>query len=534
MAKTKAGPPAPPDQLLLSAARMARLFEGNLRSRGRYDPARDRAITEHEAPGQAEFEAHLRGTMGIGVVPIQDDDTCKWAALDLDQHDSDEDLPLNVVSEKIAMFKLPLIPCRSKSGGIHCYLFLEKPQSATRVRIMMNSWATKLGYPGCEIFPKQGKLVIDKNTNNRSYGNWLNMPYFAGDETRRYAVVAGKKLTLAEFLDHAEKHSVTSHELRALAIHEHPEAPPCVQKMYAQGVPTGQRNEGLYNIVVYLKKAFPDGYESKAIEANSSVFDKPLPRAEMGRTIGSASKPDCAYRCNEEPIRGLCERDVCRTRKFGVSAADLERVDTVGALPTFSDLTKYLTEPVRWEFKINGVKISNVSTDQLLDWRALRTMVAEKLTMVVPMIKGQEWERILQPLMAGCRVVETPDDASVTGIIRTRLKDFASRTDLMSRGENKDDRKALLRGLPTVVKIDGDRCVAFRGEDFVNYLKRTKSEELKGVNLWFAIKDICFHHKLRVPSGGADTNMNVWCVRVTDVLDEGRNAAEAKVFRSDL
>jgi hypothetical protein len=530
-AKPAGTPGAHPDQILLSSARFGALYVGNTRSSGRFDPAKLRMFTEYRAVSREEWQDHLTGVMGMGVVPIRDDDTCTWAAIDIDNHEAqEEDLPINVVSEKIALHKLPLIACRSKSGGIHCYLFLEAPQPAGRVRIIMNTWATLLGYPGCEIFPKQARLVNGKD-GNRTLGNWINLPYMGGDDTNRYAVVGSRKLSLLEFLDAAEKSRVTDHQLRALSIAEHPDAPPCVQQMFVRGVASGYRNEAMYNIVVYLKKANPDAYEAKATSANTSVFDKPLPRAEMQRTIASAGRPDCAYRCNEEPIRSLCDRETCVTRKFGITSGDLERLDTVDSLPTFTDLVKYIADPVRWEIKISGTPILNIATEELLDWRAMRRLIAERLTKIVPLIKNQEWDRILQPLMAAARIMETPDDASVSGVIRSRLREFAAKTDLSSRGEDVETRKDLLRGLPVVQVAEGERCVVFRGADFINYLKRTRSEELKGVNLWFAVKKAgAFDCRMRV---GGEHNIQVWALPVREVLRD-HEKLKATEFRSDL
>lgn len=525
--------PESADQLLLDAARLWRLFQGNQRSSGRFDPKRERAWTEDVPARQEDCEAHLLGRVGLGIVPIQDDDTCIWAAIDVDDHDSDEDIPLRPLVERIEQAKLPLVACRSKSGGIHIYLFLEKPQPATKIRIFMDGWARKLGVGGMEIFPKQGKLVSTKD-GAKQQGNWLNLPYFDGDKTNRYCVT-DRKLSLREFLDYAEKMKVSEAQLRALSTVEHPDAPPCIQRLMANGVAQGHRNEALYNIVVYYKKAAPNEFEAKAVAANTSVFAKPLPRAELQRTITSAGRADCAYRCNEEPIRSLCDRDTCITRKFGISSGDLERLNTVDALPIFTDLTKYMTEPVRWDLKIDGTPIRNIKTVQLLDWRAMREMVADRLTKIVPMIKGQEWERILHPLMATARIIEAPDDASVSGFIRSRLIEFASKADLMNKGQDKNDRKALLRGLPVVQVLDGDRCVVFRAQDFVAFLKRTKSEELKGVDLYMACKQAGIGHtKFRIPDVKADANINVWYLPVKDVQQALGGEADAPTYRSEM
>jgi hypothetical protein len=69
----------------------------------------------------------------------------------------------------------------------------------------------------------------------------------------------------------------------------------------------------------------------------------------------------------------------------------------------------------------------------------------------------------------------------------------------------------------------------FRAQDFVNYLKRTKSEELKGVNLWFAVKDIGVEHK-RVRAG--EENINIWYIPVKQVI--AFQTAEPVEFEADL
>lgn len=516
---------------LATAARMAALFVSNTRSSGRYDPTRDRAYTEPVGLLEPDWEGHLNGVKGVGGVPILDDDTTYWGAIDCDNHGSDEDLPINAVDDKIRQLKLPLVPCRSKSGGIHVYAFFEKPQPAARVRALLSGWAGQIGYGGHEVFPKQGKLTTGKD-GKRNLGNWLNFPYF-DKKTMRYAVVEGKPLPIEAFLDYAERSRITEVQLRALALSDHPEAPPCIQHIFTHGVAQGHRNEGLYNVVVYLKKLDPGKAEAAATDANQTIFDKPLPRAELGRTINSAMREAMHYRCNEEPIRSLCDRESCLKRKHGITPADADRLATSEALPAFGNLVKYLSEPVRWDVEIDAVRISNISTESLLDWRAIRQLVAERLTKVVPMIKNQEWERILAPMMKEARIVETPDDASVSGVIRSRLREFCSKTDLANRGESTDDRRALLRGLPVVqrISVDGtaDRYVLFRGEDFVNYLKRTKSEELKGVNLWMAIKEITTHTKVRA----GDQNINVWTVPVAEVVDHLTRPSKAE-FTSEL
>lgn len=511
--------------------RLAALFVSNTRSSGRYDPKRDRAYTEPQGLMPADWQGHLDGKTGVGAVPICDDDTALWGAIDIDNHGDDLDLPIGDVAAKIDQLKIPAIACRSKSGGIHVYAFFEKPQSASRVRALLTGWAGALGYGGSEIFPKQGKLTNTKE-GKRTLGNWINFPYFKADGTLRYAILDGKVASLDQFLDKAETTKVKESQMRSAAGAEHGDAPPCIQHMYQHGVPQGHRNEALYNVVVYWRKRAPEQIDQHSIEANNTIFQKPLTRQEALRTVASASRADMQYRCHEEPIRSLCKRDECLNRKFGVTPADVEKLNADN-LPAFTNLVKYISEPVRWEVDVDGVKIV-LKTEQLLEWRYLREKIAERLTRVVPLIKNSEWERVLSPLMKEARIVETPDDASISGVVRDRLREFAAKTDLLNKGQNSEDRKALLRGLPIVAEVDGDRCVVFRGQDFINYLKRTKSEELKGADLWMAVKSIGVFKWRTRPGKGEEINpIDVWALPIKEVMSHMTQVPQTR-FQAEL
>lgn len=508
--------------------RLTALFASNPRSSGRWNPVTGRAYVEYLPLNPEVMDEHLDGVTGCGGVPILDDGTCNWAAIDIDNHGEEDDIPIEAVDRNIHTLNLPLVACRSKSGGVHVYIFFTEPQPCNKVRELMASYATKLGFIGAEIFPKQSKLHT--RDGKMSFGNWINFPYFNAKETVRYAVVGGRKLPLAEFLDYANGIKVTPTRLKSLFLADHPEAPPCIQALFIKGVGEGQRNEAMYNVGVYFRKLDLDTAQARAAAANQFLFKTPLPKAELNRTINSAMKPDYSYRCGEEVIKRHCDRAVCLTRKCGITETEAEKNDTHATLPNFMGLVKHMGEPVRWEMIIDGVRVFNIGTAELLDWRFIRQVIADRLTRVAPMIKNTEWERMLGPLMAEARIVETPDDASVNGIIRDRLREFAAKTDLANRGEDPEDRKALIRGMPVVQKIDGERCVMFRGQDFVNYLKRTKSEELKGVNLWFAVQGLGVEHrKIRI---GAKDSCNVWYLPVKTVVQDF--AAEPVDFKAEL
>ena len=159
-----------------------------------------------------EWEEHLAGRpKGLGSIPLLDDGvSVKWAAIDIDVNDID----LVSLAKKIKDIGLPLIVCRSKSGGAHLYLFLEKPCSAKGVVDALSNWAAALGYPGVEIFPKQICREVDEKTGNTRPGNWINLPYFGGDATERYCMFRGQSLSLGEFIELAEGSRVGPESLK--------------------------------------------------------------------------------------------------------------------------------------------------------------------------------------------------------------------------------------------------------------------------------------------------------------------------------
>lgn len=489
-------------------ARFVDLFIGNDRSYGNYAPTNSRMWTTKDGYTTEQFGNHLDGSQGLGLVPILDDGTCRFAALDIDAHEAGDFIELEPLEASIRTKDLPLTVCRSKSGGAHCYLFLYEQVPCNVVRPILTRWAIEIGHPGVEVFPKQGKLLMD-NQGERALGNWINLPYFKADDTERYAVEGGDRATFEFFLESAESRRVGMQELQGRYAVQHPEAPPCFQRMLIEGVRgEGSRNNALYNATIYLKRGFPDDWKDRAFDFNQRVLDKPLPHGEAKKTITSAARRDYTYKCAEAPICDLCDRDTCVTREFGIAVDD----PTAGNLPKFSDLKKYQTDPVRWEISVNEVPVI-VSTPQLMRFNLMREVIAEHLHVVAPKLKDAQWGIILGELMPETQLIEVPDEASVGGLVRAKLADWLNKADLSSKGDNIADREALLRGVPVVQRIKRKKLVMFRGADFVDYLKKTRSEELKGPNLWMALKQAGVGHtRLRIND---KTVITAWYVGVS-------------------
>ena len=80
------------------------------------------------------WQAHLDGEgPSLGIIPIMADNTSRWGCIDIDTYPIDYRKIIN----SIRTLQLPLVPCRSKSGGLHIFLFRKKPIAAQLIRAQL-------------------------------------------------------------------------------------------------------------------------------------------------------------------------------------------------------------------------------------------------------------------------------------------------------------------------------------------------------------------------------------------------------------
>ena len=274
------------------------------------------ATVVRQPPTDELWERHLSGIEpSLGIIPIRADNSCIWGCIDIDQYPLDH----GKLVQKIASLSLPLVVCRSKSGGAHCFLFVREPIPARDMQAYLKACAALLGEAGREIFPKQSEILVDRGDT----GNFLNLPYFSGDAGTRYAVNPdGTAATLDEFFALYEAAVQTAPlqfpDTPKVAEAAVKDGPPCLQALCSQGFPEGTRNNGLFNIGIYLKQATPSAWEDKLIEHNLKYFSPPLPNNEAQIVIKQLNKKDYRYKCKDAPLNSFCNSGLCRTRKYGI------------------------------------------------------------------------------------------------------------------------------------------------------------------------------------------------------------------------
>jgi hypothetical protein len=432
-----------------NARRMLELFPGNETHHGTHgEPDLDmiggvkweikRTARQVKGPATLElWEKHLEGTRPLGVVPIMGDALCAWGSIDID----DYDVVSADVIRKIESAKLPLLPCRSKSGGLHLFMFTSKPVTATLMRTTLSDIAASIGYAGCEIFPKQTRLLVEKGDQ----GNWMVMPYFGGTYDGKLREQVGIKRTgaemlVGEFLSAAEKMRVSPEDIAKVRApntkkprKERPpfsDGPPCLVHLTSRagGIPQGGQNNTLFHMGVYFRRADPENWKRRLEEANQKWFTPPYPSDKLSLLMKSLDKKDYQYKCKDQPMVSHCDAMQCRTRKFGVGAA--------GTYPEITSISKLNSEPPIWFVDVEGARIS-MSTEELQTYVKFHRLCMEHVHKSFATISQAAWFGVLNEVMArGVRDMDTSEDVKPGAQFLELLRQFL--TD-RGQGRNKED-----------------------------------------------------------------------------------------------
>ena len=340
--------------------------------------------------------------------------------------------------------------------------------------------ASALGYNGSEIFPKQVYLNVEKGDT----GNFLNLPYYTIETGMRYVIQDdGSAGTLEEFFALYEKYAQDPEELLSFEIKSEPDTdfkdvPPCLQALFKQGFEEGSRNNGLFNVGVYLRKAFPKTWDSEIQKFNSQYFDPPLSLDELNTVAKQLEKKDYTYKCSDQPIKSFCNKELCATRKYGVQS--LVTNTAVG------NLRKYNSNPPLWFLDVNSHPVE-LDTESLMMQPKFQKACIEQLNYIPPSVSKPQWETRLNGLLSNMTetegsIMEASEDSNIDGQFYEYLEEFAHH---LQRAESRDE--IYLRRAWT----DEEKAKTyFRIKDLMNHLKKNKFYEYKLHQVAQRLKDI--------------------------------------------
>jgi hypothetical protein len=404
----------------------------------------------------------------LGIIPIRDNSKCIWGCIDIDTYPLEHDK----IVRKIRDLELPLVLCKSKSGGAHVFIFLKEPVQAKLVRDKLQEWAGELGYANCEIFPKQIEIQADRGDT----GNFLNLPYFGGNDSHRHGVSDdGSSASLDVFFSLYDTYCTTEKDLKEFKVKrkEIPElndGPPCLATLMSQGIPPGGRDNTLYQYAVYAKKKWPDDWSAKIEEFNHKYMETPLPAQQVLKTIRQHEKKDYQYKCKDQPMCTVCSLNVCRGKQYGVGNSFDHQV---------SDLTKYESDESTWFLNING-RILKLSTDQLYDQHKFRKACLNEINEMPNMMRPNDWDSRIQALLQDFEVIKMPHEITKTGRFESLLERFLEDQGSAEHIDEIDMGKALFEEKEyegTEGKIKKSTAY-FKSEWLQKFLKKNDFKEL--------------------------------------------------------
>ena len=454
------------------------IFEGLDVAYGQHQPQGSRAdgkqqgksyIVRQEVTHEL-WKAHLEGIgPSLGIIPIRADNTTKWGCIDIDHYPLDH----NSLLKKIRELQLPLVHCKSKSGGAHLFLFLKNPIASKLVKTKLTEMAGLIGQATAEVFPKQTSISIEKG----DLGNFLNLPYYRGNKSARFALKDNATgAGLEEFFEIYEKYVVDDIDsIGASKTEIVPDGPPCLQALCSQGFPEGTRNSGLFNIGVYTKKFDPDNWEKLLENYNREYMNPPLDHTEVSTVVKQLNKKDYQYKCKDQPISSFCNVNVCKTRKHGVGKENVSQ--------QLGSLSKLQTEPPIWFLEIptedqEADHKMQLTTEDLQIQTKFQKRCMEVLNMMPPLMKNVDWQQLINGKMQTALMIPVSNDGSVSGQFLAHLQEFCT---LRAQAQKKEElllRKPWTETLPeldekTKKEVTKKRTY-FRLQDLHAYLIRNK------------------------------------------------------------
>ena len=438
-----------------------------------------RARTLREPVTQELYDAHNAGEDSLGIVPIRPDGTVMWFAIDVDTYD-DEKLHKKLL-KKIYKHNLSLVMTKSKSGGAHLWCFFTSPATAKEARDTAKIYLKKLGLPmGTEIFPKQDRV------SEKDVGSWINLPFF-GDTRHQVVWDPSVDETLDKdlewFLEIANEIAVDPLDLAYIPevkeTTDESDAPPCIDTMEKNKVQEGGRDDALFHVASYMKKAYPDDWEAKVGQWNADYCEPPLPFGDVMRITSQNEKTDFGYGCNKAPMCTVCEKPLCLTRKFGIGSGLTGEelgfhIDNIKKID--SDI------PVYW-VSIDGSKEIKMGSDDLLTYSRFKSAVFAKLNRVLPVVTKSQWEPYLDGLMGQVIPIKAPEMTGEAGIILYIMTDWLEQQSQDMRMSDANtgipyykDGKAYFRASDLIMRVRHSYPQA-KLQDIWSILEKNSAEE---------------------------------------------------------
>lgn len=420
------------------------------------------------------YRDHLNGVQGLGIVPVTPMGMCKFTVIDIDVYDAD----LSMFVRTIDKHKFPMVPFRSKSGGLHIYTFFDSFVNAEEAVNLTKELASILHIDkfvkdasnnrshALEIFPKQ--------TRKSGGGSWINLPYYdAMHEPIQCALKGTKDLTISEANILIKERLTDLGSLRqfinALPFND---APPCLQTLFLLDAveQNGGRNNYLFSWGAYFKKKDENTFEAELFQVNDAM-SSPLPDAELEGTImKSLRKKDYNYMCKQMPCVTFCDKKVCKTREYGVG-----KIDGFFSGIEFGQLYQFRQDKpyYEWEVRIQGEeeykRLRFKDEIEIMKQDVFAQLCFRELHVLPMKLNQMEWYRLVNKNLETIDTIEIGSqyDTSPVNTLKEYFHEF-----LVGRAPAKTPTEIMTHRVFHDLKYDE---LWFRTNDVIDYLYSRKN-----------------------------------------------------------
>ena len=426
-----------------------------------------------------DYIQHLKGEKSIGIQPCDDSGMVSFGAIDIDSKAYQNFSPRKYL-EIIQKNNLPVIPVKSKSGGLHLYIHTKEKVKASFLRNFLDKLLYTLELdPTTEIYPKQTELGTGSD-GSFTNGNFINLPYY--NKIERVALnLDGTEFTFDQYIQVVESNLKSEKELNEFiddhiskillgGAEEFNDGPPCLQAISktiddSNKLPD-ERDRFLFNYMVFCKKKYPDLWEKKVLDGARKyiLYDEEWGDKKVLDKIKSWRKPTAGHLCDQDPIRNFCIKSECAKRQFGYMSDKQKKFPQLSALIRID----YIPEPefrftVHFNDKQDGEKSKQVlarDVNYLMDMEKCRRLIASHTPIAPPRIKQDEFQSIIEKLKETETVQPPPAGTSPKELLHKYLDEHIHGVPAVSAASFSSG---------SVLKEEG--FAYFTMEVFFNYLK---------------------------------------------------------------
>src|SRR6056300_2019232 len=389
-----------------------------------------------------DYRLHLHGRKSIGIQPCDDNGYARFGSIDIDPKiykDLDIKFYLDTIQEK----QLPFIPVRSKSNGLHLYVFTKEFVKAKEIKDFLEQVLFLFKLPiTTEVFPKQTKLGTNTD-GDKINGNFINLPYFNKDE--RVALdPSGQEMSFELFLNCIELNKVTAEQLKEISdkiiqkeltggAEEFKDGPPCLEILSKEKMTDG-RDRFLYNYMVFAKKKYPDNWGKMVLKAgrNYFEFDEVWTDDHIEKKIKHWEKQEKGHSCHDPLLAPVCVKSEFVKRDFGIMSDKKITWPRLSNLITvdFKPDPEYYFDVEREDGQTVTVHAKDVN--KIKDQQELRSLIMAQADDIPPPIKGMEFYEIIKALVATQDTVQPAPGTTPMEILKKHLKQYIHSTNATS------------------------------------------------------------------------------------------------------